>query len=130
MTITPQQFVILTEMGIDLWQRKKVNNIRIATTQQKQDISSTSSDNISINLERLVSESIFKDILHCLKLTSDQVIHTTQGLQLASFTWEFSDKNNIIVNKQKLTTPPLSDIAKSSQLKRQLWQAFQELNPC
>jgi hypothetical protein len=143
MTISQRQFYLLTEMGISLWQRKVLNATRVDIEPNNHSKSENSENSpkethninaklppkkaCAINLIELQQQPLFIDIIKSLSLSQEQISQTVQGLQLASFSWEFCQQNKITTNKQKLTTPPLQDIAQSSQLKRQLWQALQEL---
>jgi len=138
MTISQRQFALLTEMGISLWQRKSVDlaqNTSLDKQTEKQASATQNSANITpltdnLNLIALKKQPILNDIVQSIALTTEQITLTEQGLTLGSYRWLFTAERAINFQDNTLITPPLSDIAQSSILKRQLWQTLQELQPC
>lgn len=138
MTISQRQFALLTEMGISLWQRKSANlaqNTSFDKPKEKQVPATQNSANIrpltdNLNLIALKKQPILHDIAQSIALTIEQIILIEQGLKLGSYRWLFTAEQAINFQDNTLITPPLSDIAQSSILKRQLWQTLQELQPC
>ncbi len=136
MTISQRQFALLTEMGIGLWQRKSVNFTPIASfDKQEEKSTTTTSKNLTspadnIELIALKKQPILHDIAQSIALSTEQITLAEQCLKIGSYKWLFTAEQTISFQDNTLITPPLSDIAQSSMLKRQLWQTLQELRPC
>lgn len=136
MTISQRQFALLTEMGINLWQRKSVNFTPVASLDKQEEKSTTTtSKNLTsptdnIELIALKKQPILHDIAQSIALSTEQITLAEQGLKIGAYKWLFTAEQTISFQDNTLITPPLSDIAQSSMLKRQLWQTLQELRPC
>lgn len=128
MAITSRQFDQLNEMGISLWQHK--------TTPQSEE--TENNHYISLNatsLSDLNKLNIFSDILHCLNLSAGEVSTQKDHLDVGLFNWYFTDdsynsseqaKNSTLISftDNKLISPSIEAIAKSTPLKRQLWHTI------
>jgi len=85
----------------------------------------------ALNIELLNKQQIFTDILLSLNLKADDIQlnqNTLKNNQLVwqVLTWQFSSTEKITLTKNILTTPTIADLAKSTTLKAQLWQAIQD----
>jgi len=123
MTISKRQFDHLTEMGIQLWQRKSlvVDNNKVDCNTRVQPI-------IEINYPTLAQSQIFNDVLICLGISSSDVTHDESHLQLGLLTWKFGSEKSITIENNTLTTPTFSTIIESNSLKAELWQAIHQNN--
>jgi DNA polymerase III psi subunit len=107
MTLSQQQFDQLTAMGIQLWQPKTLTSAE---------------DNL---LQQLKQSQLFSDVLLCLGISFEQLSCTQGQLTLDTLTWRFTELNKVQFNDNRLSTPPLVELTKSSALKTSLWQALQ-----
>lgn len=124
MVVSKRQFNHLTEMGIQLWQRKSIDCV---TTDVH------SSDNatqplLTFNYPQLIESQIFRDVLLCLNISSSDVIHYNNQLKLGTIFWQFSSEKSFTVSNNTLTTPEFAVINESNSLKAQLWQTIQQNN--
>lgn len=120
MSITQHQFDQLSEMGISLWQSRSSEK----NSEQSPSRQSTNSYQ-NIDLKYLSEQQFFCDILLASGLSIGEVTQQNDHLNLGMFDWYFIDGNNeekIQWQEQKLFTPAIEEIAKSTALKRQLWQ--------
>jgi DNA polymerase III psi subunit len=118
MSINQHQFEQLTEMGISLWQYrtpKSVNNT----------VQTQASSYLNIDLNQLVQQQLFNDILLATGLTIGEISHQDDHLNLGLFNWFFTSTSSqcqIQWLEQQLITPAITEISKSPALKKQLWQ--------
>lgn len=122
MSITQDQFEQLNEMGISLWQRRSCDKPKDATQAQEKIY-------LDIDLKDLANQQLFTDILLATGLTVGEISHQGDHLDLGLFNWYFVTeqskdqlKNEIQWYEQQLFTPSITDISKSTKLKKQLWQ--------
>ena len=123
MSINQRQFEHLTAMGISLWQHKSNANKTIDDISNSQHI-------CPINLEKLIQQPLFSDIILSLGLSIGEVNQHDDHLSLGLFNWYFSsnENTNVCWSKQQLLTPSLENIAQSPTLKKQLWQILSTHN--
>ena len=121
MSINQHQFEQLSEMGIDLWQRRTCESLN-------NDVHAQASCYLDIDLNDLASQQLFNDILLALNLTVGEVNHQSEHLDLGLFNWYFTatPHDKIQWSEQQLFTPSITEISKSPMLKKQLWQLLTE----
>ncbi|WP_448548256.1 DNA polymerase III subunit psi [Thalassotalea fusca] len=110
MQLTSRKLALLNAIEIPVWVRRD-----IATTKQ----STATTLPIPIDIK---DNQLFKDILHTLALTTDDVTVTSDHIDLGTTNWYFTPAQDISFLKNVLTTPELSAIATNSELKKKLWQ--------
>lgn len=133
MSINHDQFDKLSEMGISLWQRRIEQTVSNTEPSIPQDF-------LNIDLDSLLTQQLFTDIIQSTGLSIGEVGLQGDHLDLGLFNWFFiadinsddlnSDKQSsdgtneplIRWSEQQLFTPAISEIAKSPALKKQLWQ--------
>ena len=133
MSINQDQFEKLSEMGISLWQSRVENTISDTESE-------TTKSYLNIDLNTLLAQQLFTDILLSAGLSVGEVNLQDDHLDLGLFNWFFTDdintddksaENQSTVNtteplirwsEQQLFTPSITEIAKSPVLKKQLWQ--------
>lgn len=124
MSIDQRQFEQLSEMGIKLWRRRD-NPEHLSTTKPNPN------NYQKINLDSLINNQCFTDILLALNLTRGEVTQQADHLDLGLFNWYFLESKNkgelniTYLNKQ-LITPTMHLISQSVKLKRQLWQTISQ----
>ena len=147
MSISQRQFSILTEMGISLWQRRKLTNS--SNTSNTSNTSNSLTDTVSVsgssistkssainnhkeenalsfNFSEISKQQIFQDILLSIGLSLTDVNEQNNYLDLGLLNWQFVNDETIILNENTLLSPAIENISNSSQLKRQLWLALQD----
>lgn len=112
MSLSQRQFNHLTEMGISVWQRRTLENNETIQATSKQ---------LTVTLEQLSEQPIFRDILTALTLSIGEVKHSDHYLDLGMFNWHFHDNDELSFNSNELVTPTLDKISQSPAMKRQLW---------
>ncbi len=121
MTISRRQFAHLTEIGINLWQRKASQT----STEQINDTNETAT-RLSVDIKTLSNSQLFKDLLTHFNLSIGEVNIQDNKINLGFINWQLTKQTKCQLNQQVLTTPPLSEIMHSPQLKCQLWQLLAE----
>jgi len=114
MTINHKQFTILQEMGIPLWQRKDIA------------IEDNAKNVLDINLNSLLENHLFTDILLSLGLSLGEIGCENNQISLGLLNWQFKKQNNISINSNLLVTPEIKTLQQNPKLKAQLWQQLQE----
>lgn len=149
MSITRRQFGLLNAMGITVWQRRDLpehnsqsmqtsveNTVNPSTTKNKQispnneveQQSRPTTEIIEINLQALLNQQLFNDIIQCLGASRADLSVQNGQINLGLFNWQFSHGEHIEFSHNILTTPDLSIIASSAQLKKMLWQSLGPLS--
>lgn len=123
MTINQRQFTQLKEMGIELWQRRELAE-ETAPNLNKIEQHSI----IDVDLGKLVSQTLFSDILLCFQISPVEVSQNGQQLNLGLFNWQFSEGNTISVKNNTLTTPAIAEIQNDPELKATLWLTLNQNN--
>jgi DNA polymerase III psi subunit len=154
MTISQRQFILLSEMGVSLWQRRILSTETLSQQRQQTNTAelpssqknnnnidkqvSANSDNIksvstttttqtmNIDLANLKQQSIFNDILLSLQLLDEKVELIDNELIFKDLIWQFTATKQISFTKNTIKTPTLAVIAQSAPLKSALWQAIQK----
>jgi len=129
MSLSQRHFTLLNAMDISLWQEKspkaKANQHKV-NQQQCQNMSTSASNTDVEYIEQIKQHQIFNDILLCLNINNKEVKQDDQGLLLGDIHWHFNPTEKISFNNKQLITAPLAQLAKSTSLKRQLWQLIQQ----
>jgi len=121
MTVSSRQFNHLTEMGIQLWQRKSL-------ALESAELEEPDQASVEICFSSLLQSQFFLDILSCLNVSQDEVIQEKNTLRLGLFNWNFTLDNSIDFKDNTLFTPELSAMTASKLLKAQLWQTIVKNN--
>ena len=132
MPLTSKQFSYLTEMGISLWQQKKLNansftenkSADNSLEQVKQRIENSTAELPQTIAKQLVVKAIkindiynsrlFNDILIALETNLDNIAITTDCIKFKSFSWYFNESSNI----ELLDTEFLDINLKQTELKQ------------
>lgn len=107
-----KKFEYLQEMGIELWQ------LRAST-----DVEANQSNGLTVE-QASVTTQFFSDILQYFDLTIDDIIVAKDIIHINQLKWQFTDEGTLVLQDNRLTTPALSKIASSVELKRALWQTL------
>ena len=119
MSINQRQFEQLTEMGISLWKSKLPIDSNGSVKDQK-------SDFLTVDLNDIGQKQLFKDIIQCLNISIGEISYQKDHLDLGLFNWYFTsniEDETIAVRylNNNLTTPNITTISHSTELKKQLW---------
>lgn len=118
MAISEKQFVYLQEMGINLWQRKSISAPEVKDTS-----SQTDGSEHTVEINDLLSQRFFLDIIHALALQPADFSQVSPNkLQCDDFVWKFINDATIEFENNLLTTPPVSDFLQQPALKKHLYQ--------
>ena len=154
MSINKRQFNLLQAMGITVWQRRelsKQNSISstvTATQQNSAEVSETSysdkssksaqqsnvsqnqelSNKVVIDLDALLKQPLFKDIISCLGASSADLSIVNDQIDIGIINWQFSKNTDIEFKHNCLITPELTILANSPALKKSLWQSLGHLS--
>ena len=112
MHLSPRQFNLLKEMNIPVWVRRN------SSLQHAPD------NNLLAVPESIHEQQIFQDVIHALNLAIEDIKVTTKHIDLGTTLWQFSQGSEFSFTHNTLTTPELSQIAQSNELKIQLWQTL------
>ncbi len=119
MNINQRQFEQLTEMGISLWKSRLPIDSNGSVKDQK-------SDFLTVDLNDIGQKQLFKDIIQCLNISIGEISYQKDHLDLGLFNWYFTsntEDETIAVRylNNNLTTPNITTISHSTELKKQLW---------
>lgn len=158
MSINKRQFNLLQAMGITVWQRRELTNTSSTSSnamQSKQNsnkISHTSSstentssksvtqsnanqtqqtsysDKVAIDLDALLKQQLFKDIILSIGASSADISIANDQIDLGIINWQFSKNAEIEFKHNCLKTPVLTTLANSPALKKALWQSLGSLS--
>lgn len=121
MTVTQKQYSQLAEMGINVWKSR--------AEPKNSDVINELSENscvIEITAESLVSQRIFLDVLRSVNCEIGDINVTHNTIDLGLINWQFSSVQSISFEHNVLTTPELSQISASLELKRSLWNTLNQ----
>jgi DNA polymerase III psi subunit len=158
MSINKRQFKLLQAMGITVWQRRALsshnvlsaNVTKTAQSNHKNSDSSTAvtlpalsqsspdmtkpilqtaqSDYIAVDLQSLLKQPLFKDIIRCLGANSADLSISHNKIDLGIINWQFTPNERIEFKHNCLSTPNLTTLANSPELKKSLWQSIGSLS--
>jgi DNA polymerase III psi subunit len=158
MSINKRQFELLQAMGITVWQRRELsshNLLSAKATETDQDNNTNSdsstavtspalsqsspdttkqivqiaqSDCIAVDLQSLLSQPLFKDIIRCLGANSADLSISHNKIDLGIINWQFTPNERIEFKHNCLSTPDLTTLANSPELKKSLWQSIGPLS--
>lgn len=151
MSINKRQFELLQAMGITVWQRRELsshnllsaNATETATNSDSNTVVSSSalsqsspdttkqtaqSDYIAVDLQSLLKQPLFKDIIRCLGANSADLSISHNKIDLGIINWQFTPNENIEFKHNCLSTPDLTTLANSPELKKSLWQSIGSLS--
>ncbi|MBA6327921.1 DNA polymerase III subunit psi [Colwellia sp. MB02u-6] len=158
MSINKKQFELLQAMGITVWQRRKLsshnllspNATEIAQNDATNSDSSTAvtspalsqsspdtikkivqtaeSDCLAVDLKSLLKQPLFKDIIRCLGANSADLSISHNKIDLGIINWQFTPNERIEFKHNCLSTPDLTTLANSPELKKSLWQSIGSLS--
>ncbi|TWX73430.1 DNA polymerase III subunit psi [Colwellia sp. C1TZA3] len=158
MSINKRQFELLQAMGITVWQRRELSSYNslsanVTETAQHNDKNSDSSttvtsatlpqsnldttkkivktvpkDCIAVSLKSLLKQPLFKDIIRCLGVNSADLSMSHNQIDLGIINWQFTPNESIEFKHNCLSTPDLTTLANSPELKKSLWQSIGSLS--
>lgn len=158
MSINKRQFNLLQAMGITVWQRRELttpsstSSNAIQSKQNSNEISHTSSstentssksvtqsnasqtqqtscsDKVAIDLNALLKQQLFKDIILSIGASSADISIANDQIDLGIINWQFSKNAEIEFKHNCLKTPALTTLANSPALKKALWQSLGSLS--
>ena len=158
MSINKRQFNLLQAMGITVWQRRELttpsstSSNAIQSKQNSNEISHTSSstentssksvtqsnasqtqqtscsDKVAIDLNALLKQQLFKDIILSIGASSADISIANDQIDLGIINWQFSENTEIEFKHNCLKTPVLTTLANSPALKKALWQSLGSLS--
>ena len=158
MSINKRQFKLLQAMGITVWQRRELSShsslsANVTETAQHNDKNSDSSttvtsatlpqsnldttkktvktaqkDCIAVGLKSLLKQPLFKDIIRCLGVNSADLSISHNRIDLGIINWQFTQNESIEFKHNCLSTPDLTTLANSPELKKLLWQSIGPLS--
>ncbi|ASP48834.1 DNA polymerase III subunit psi [Cognaticolwellia beringensis] len=85
-------------------------------------------ESIAINLNALLKQQLFKDILSSIGASSADLSITHNQIDLGIINWQFTQNKNIEFKHNCLKTPDLETLANSPELKKYLWQSIGPLS--
>ena len=155
MSINKRQFELLQAMGITVWQRRELSshNLLSANATEAAQNNATNSDSstavtspalsqsspdttkqtaqsdyITVDLQSLLKQPLFKDIIRCLGANSADLSISHNKIDLGIINWQFTPNENIEFKHNCLSTPDLTTLANSPELKKSLWQSIGSLS--
>ncbi len=148
MSITKRQFDLLHAMGITVWQRRdlpahvyqsasisdesttntnETKNKQIPTSNEELTQSLATTEVISIDLQELLDQQLFRDIIQCLGVSRADLSVQNNQIDLGLINWQLSQGDQIEFSHNCLITPDLNTIANSAQLKKSLCHSLGSL---
>lgn len=125
MSVTQRQFNYLNAMGIELWQRKSLNN-----EPEQAAITDADHDLPAVSVKQLLTHQLVHDLLLAIDANIEQLSQQTSfQLSLADLTWQFSIEDTISLTDGVLTTPSIENLLAKPELKKALWQLLQTIQP-
>ena len=158
MSINKRQFNLLHAMGITVWQRRELTNpsptssnamqskqnsneinhassapentssTPVAHSNASQTQQTSCSDKVAINLDELLKQQLFKDIILSIGASSADISIANDQIDLGIINWQFSENSAIEFKHNCLKTPVLTTLANSPALKKALWQSLGSLS--
>lgn len=155
MSINKRQFDLLQAMGITVWQRRDLSshnslseNPSHMAQNSKQDSTAinavatepsavesqntithiTANEEIAVDLQALLKQQLFKDVIRCLGAISADLSVEHNQIDLGIINWQFTVRKSIEFKHNCLKTPDLITIANSPSLKKSLWQSIGSLS--
>ena len=155
MSINKRQFELLQAMGITVWQRRDLSNhnsllenpshtaqnseqdstaINAVATEpsavesQNTTAHTTINEEITVDLQALLKQQLFKDVIRCLGASSADLSVEHNQIDLGIINWQFTVRKSIEFKHNCLKTPDLITIANSPALKKSLWQSIGSLS--
>ncbi|MBA6294714.1 hypothetical protein [Colwellia sp. MB02u-9] len=155
MSINKRQFELLQAMGITVWQRRELSshNLLSANATETAQNNATNSDSstavtspalsqsspdttkqtaqsdyITVDLQSLLKQPLFKDIIRCLGANSADLSISHNKIDLGIINWQFTENERIEFQHNCLSTPDLTTLANSPELKKLLWQSIGSLS--
>jgi DNA polymerase III psi subunit len=155
MSINKRQFELLQAMGITVWQRRALSshNVLSANVTETAQNNATNSDSstavtspalsqsspdttkqtaqsnyIAVDLQSLLKQPLFKDIIRCLGANSADLSISHNKIDLGIINWQFTPNKRIEFKHNCLSTPDLTTLANSPELKKSLWQSIGSLS--
>jgi DNA polymerase III psi subunit len=158
MSINKRQFELLQAMGITVWQRRELSSHNLlsanATETAQNNFKSSDSSTavtspalsksspdttklivqtaqigcIAVDLQSLLKQPLFKDIIRCLGANSADLSISHNKIDLGIINWQFTLNESIEFKHNCLSTPDLTTLANSPELKKSLWQSIGSLS--
>jgi DNA polymerase III psi subunit len=149
MSITKRQFDLLHAMGITVWQRRdlpahvypsastsdestigtdEAKNKQVPANNEELTQSLAATEIISIDLQGLLNQQLFKDVIQCLGVSRADLSVQNNQIDLGLINWQFNQNKQIEFSHNCLKTPDLNTIANSVELKKALWQSIGPLS--
>ncbi|WP_085305423.1 hypothetical protein [Colwellia polaris] len=86
------------------------------------------SDKVAIDLDVLLKQQLFKDIILSIGASSADISIANDQIDLGIINWQFSENSAIEFKHNCLKTPVLTTLANSPALKKALWQSLGSLS--
>ena len=83
---------------------------------------------LPLELDTIHQSQLFSDVLSAFELSKGEISFTETSIEFDLFRWQFIEQTPLAITSSgnHLVTPKLAEIAHSSVLKKQLWQALQQ----